>query len=85
MNNSRSRFFKIYVCVSLLIIILLLGALVGAIIYGGNKVKSESVVVNNKVNSFNQSVNIINKNLQNLNAQLQKQNTEIANQKIPSL
>ena len=78
------KFFKIYVCVSLFIIILLLAVLVGAIMYAGTKVKSESTNVTNKVNTFNQSINDINTSLQKINQQLQTENSKIT-QSVPTL
>ncbi len=78
------KFFKIYICVTLFIIVLLLGALVGAVIYAGTKVKSETVNVTSKVDTFNQSVNNINTNLQKINQQLQTENTKLT-QSVPAL
>jgi len=71
------RAYKIYVCIALLIIILLLGAILGSIVYAGKKVSTESAAVTNKVNTFNQNVNNINKNLQGINSRLQTENTDL--------
>ncbi|HUD81080.1 MAG TPA: hypothetical protein VMR08_00425 [Patescibacteria group bacterium] len=77
MEKSDSRFFKIYVCVSLTLIMLLLASLVAAIAYSGVKVKNEAGTVDNKINTFNQNVDKINSNLQNINSQLQNENIKI--------
>lgn len=84
MNTVNTKFFKIYVCISLFVIVVLLVGLVGVIAYGGSKVKSESATLNNKVNSFNQSIDSINKNLQNIDSQIQKQNN-LATKVLPIL
>ncbi len=73
---SNNKFFRIYIYVSLFLIVILLAALVGAIAYGGNKVKSESNTVTTKIDSFNSSMNTVNKNLENINTQLQKENSQ---------
>jgi len=78
------KFFKVYVCVSLFIIVLLLGALVGAVVYTGTKVKSETTNVTSKVDTFNQSVNNINTSLQKINQQLQTENSKLT-QSVPTL
>jgi peptidoglycan hydrolase CwlO-like protein len=85
MDKPNPKFFKVYVGVSLLIIILLLGSLVGVIGYGASKIKSETNTVNNKISSFNQSINTVNHNLQNINSQLQNQTNKISNLNIPGL
>jgi predicted PurR-regulated permease PerM len=84
MDKVDSKFFKMYVYVSLFVIIVLLALLVGAVIYGGIKIKSESQTVSNKVNSFNKSVNSVNQNLQNIDSQLKDQ-TNIASKGLTAL
>ncbi len=73
---SSNKFFRIYVYVSLFLIVILLAALVGAIAYGGNKIKTESNTITNKVDSFNTSMNTVNTNLENINTQLEKENAK---------
>jgi hypothetical protein len=76
------RFFRIYVGISLLIIMLLLGTLVGTIIYAGKKISNESAVVTTKVNSFNQNVNNINTNLNNISSQLKAENSTLEHNNV---
>jgi len=80
MVTEKSKFFKVYIYLSLFLIILLLASLVGTIIYASYKVKNETAIVtnnvNNKVDSFYKSVNVVNQNLQSINTQLEKQNAQ---------
>jgi predicted PurR-regulated permease PerM len=69
--------FKVYVCISLTVIIILLAALVGSIIYAGKKANTVSNTVNAKVDSFNQNINDINKSLERINSQLQTENSNL--------
>jgi predicted PurR-regulated permease PerM len=85
MDKPNPKFFKIYVGISLLIIILLLGSLVGVIGYGASKIKSETTTVNNKISSFNHSIDTVNRNLQNINSQLQQQTNKINSDNLSGL
>jgi len=82
MDRDKSKFFKVYIYIALFLIIFLLGSLVAVIIYASFKVKNESVVisnnVNSKVNSFNKNIDSVNQNLVNINNQLQKQNSQVS-------
>ena len=72
METSKPKsFFRIYVAIMLTVCVLLLAGVLGFLIYGGLKLKSESQTVTNKVNSFNGQVKQINNNLQNIDQQLQ--------------
>ncbi|HET9098011.1 MAG TPA: hypothetical protein VFN51_00155 [Candidatus Saccharimonadales bacterium] len=72
------KIFKVYVAVSLLVIILLLAALVGSIYYAGQKVNQESTSVTNNINGFNKNISNINKNLQGISTQLQQENAKLS-------
>jgi len=69
-SPSSSRLFKIYISIMALLIVLILGCILGLMIYGGMKVAHESKALTTKVNSFNHQVNNINLNLNNINSQL---------------
>ena len=73
--NNHHTFFRIYVCICLFLIVILLAAMVGAITYGSLKVKDESKTLTTKVNIFSGNLNTVNSNLQGIEAQLQKQNS----------
>jgi predicted PurR-regulated permease PerM len=75
-DKITNKFFKVYIYISLFLIVVLLASIVGLMIYGGYKIKNETSTVTNKVNDFNQSFNSVNKNLENINTQLQKQNDQ---------
>lgn len=72
------KLFRIFVVVSLFVIVLLLVGILGSIIYAGKKVSSESTAVTDKINTFNQNVTSINKNLKDINTQLQAENTSLS-------
>lgn len=85
MRTSNNKFLRIYIYVSLFLIVVLLAALVGAIAYGSTKIKTETNTINTKVDSFNQDINTVNKNLENINTQLEKQNSETSALKLTGL
>jgi hypothetical protein len=85
MSNVNPKFFKIYVCVSLSLIVVLFVLLIGSVAFGVDKLKTETTVVTDKVNTFNQNVSAMNKNLQNIDSQLVTQNKETAALKVSGL
>ena len=68
------RSFKIYIAITLTLIMLILAAQLVVSVYEGIKVKDVSSNLSQKVNSFNKSVSSINSDLQQVNSQLEKQN-----------
>ncbi len=71
------KVFKIYVAVMLFIITLLLGALVGGLIYASVQVKDTATKASDKINSFNKDFNTLNKDLHSINDQLKTNSSKI--------
>ena len=71
------KVFKIYVVIMLFIITLLLGTLVGGLIYASVQIKDSVSTANNKINSFNNDFNILNKDLHSINNQLKTNSSKI--------
>lgn len=76
--------FRIYISISLLVIIILLGALVGALFYAGQKIKNETQTVTVKVDNFNRSLNQVNANLTNINQTLKNDTSRLNGVSLPS-
>ena len=70
------RLYRIYVAVSLFVIMALLTVLVVSVLYAGQKIRHESSSVSSKVDNFSHSLDTLNQNLKNISTQLQ---TETAN------
>lgn len=69
--------FRVYICVALFLIVVLLGVLTGSVIFAGEKIRSETSTVTSKIDTFNNEVSNINKSLSNINSQLQSENNKL--------